>query len=165
MKVRILYLLLGSVLYMGLFTQCAASKKAQLAEKNKETVRLWFEEGWNNNRNEELLERCFDPNWRDGNPLRADQTSGYEGMRELIKSYKEAAPDAHFTITHLFADENRVAIRYEVVATQTGAMFGIPPTGRKFNSTGIVLYDMKDGRIEVSWQELDLSSIIRQLKD
>ena len=150
---------------MLLFSQCAAIKNHKLAEKNKETVRLWFEEGWNNNKNEELLERCFDPEWRDGNPLRADQISGYEGMRQLVKSYKAAAPDAKFTITHLFADQNQVAIRYEVVATHTGTMFGIPATGRQFTSTGIVLYDMKDGRIEVSWQELDLSGIINQLKD
>ena len=148
-----------------LYSNCATIKNQQLAEKNKETVRLWFEEGWNHNRNEELLEICFDPNWRDGNPLRADQISGWEGMRQLVKSYREAAPDAKFTITHLFADANQVAIRYEVNATHTGTMFGVPATGRKFTSTGIVLYDMKDGRIEVSWQELDLMGILNQLKD
>ncbi len=148
-----------------LLSQCAASQKLKQAEINKETVRVWFEEGWNHNRNEELLERCFDENWRDGNPLRSDQIEGIEGMRQLIKSYKEAAPDAHFTITHLFADENQVAIRYEVLATHKGTMFGIPATGKKFNSTGIVLYEMKNGKIATSWQELDLSSIINQLKN
>ncbi|MFT5168589.1 MAG: steroid delta-isomerase-like uncharacterized protein [Saprospiraceae bacterium] len=164
MKQRI-PLFLALVLSMVLFSQCATLKNHKIAEKNKETVRVWFEEGWNHNRNDELVERCFDPAWRDGNPLLADQISGYKGMRHLIKSYKEAAPDAHFTITHLFADKNRVAVRYEVVATQTGTMFGIPASGRQFTSTGIVVYDMKDGRIEVSWQELDLTGILKQLKD
>ena len=150
---------------MAMFTQCASVKNQKLAERNKETVRIWFEEGWNNNRNEELLERCFDPNWADGNPLRADQVSGYEGMRQLVESYKNGASDAHFTITHLFANESQVAIRYEVIAIHSGVLFGIPPTGKKFTSTGLVLYEMKDGRIVTSWQELDLSGIIRQLKD
>lgn len=159
------YLLLLLVSILFLFSQCASVKSHKLAEQNKETVRVWFEEGWNNNRNEELLERCFDPNWEDGNPLRADQISGYEGMRQLIKSYNKGATKTHFTITHLFADENQVALRYEVVATHSGILFGIPPTGRQFTSTGVVLYDMKDGRIKVSWQELDLSGIINQLKD
>ena len=86
-------------------------------------------------------------------------------MRQLIESYKSGADDAHFTITHLFADASQVAIRYEVVATHTGTLFGIPATGRQFTSTGLVLYEMKDGRIEVSWQELDLSAILNQLKD
>lgn len=158
-------LLLCLFFSMVLFSQCATIKNQKLADQNKETVRVWFEEGWNNDRNEELLERCFDPEWADGNPLRVDQVAGYEGMRQLIKSYKKGATDAHFTITHLFADKSHAAIRYEVVATHTGPLFGLPATGKQFTSTGLVLYEMKDGRILTSWQELDLSGIIRQLKE
>ena len=146
-------------------TQCATLKDVKAEKKNEETIRLWFEEGWNHNRNEELLERCFHPDWSDGNPLRADQTGGIEGMRKLIKSYRKAFPDAHFTITHLFGDGNQVAIRYEVEATHHGDMFGIPATGKQFTSTGIVLYEMEDGKIKTSWQELDLMGILNQLKD
>ena len=146
-----------------LFTQCASVKSSALVKQNKETVRLWFEEGWNNNRNEELIEQCFHPNWHDGNPLLADQVEGYEGMIQLVRNYKNGTTGAYFTITHLFADETHVTIRFEVVATHTGMLFGIPATGRKFTSTGLVLYEMKDGRIAVSWQELDVTGIRNQL--
>lgn len=135
-----------------------------MAEKNTETVRLWFEEGWNKNRNEELLERVFSADWADGNPLRPDQTSGIEGMREFVHYYQRAFHNAHFTITHLFASDKQVAIRYEVSAVHVGPAFGIPPTGKTFNSTGILIYDMKDGKIFRTWQELDLMGIIKQLK-
>ncbi len=162
---RIMTLLALSIFCIGTFTQCASIRNNRLVEKNKETVRLWFEEGWNHDRNIELLGRCFDPAWQDGNPLRADQVSGYDGMIELIKSYKKGASNTQFTITHLFADENEVAIRYEVTATHTGPLFGIEATGKEFSSTGIVLYDMKDGRILTSWQELDLSGIANQLRE
>ena len=144
---------------------CSAVKEAKMAETNMETVRVWFEEGWNHNRNMELLERCFDEDWRDGNPLRPDQVAGWEGMRQLVASYREAFPDAQFTITHLFADANYVTIRYEVTARHLGAMFGLEPTGREFTSTGIVLYEMENGKIKVSWQELDLMGIINQLRE
>ena len=147
------------------FTQCTILKEAKVEKKNEEIVRMWFEEGWNHNRNEELLTTCFHENWTDGNPLRANQTGGIEGMRALIKSYRKAFPDSHFTITHLFADGNQVAIRYEVIATHHGDMFGIPATGKQFTSTGIVLYEMEDGKIKTSWQELDLMGILNQLKD
>ena len=152
------------ILSIVLFSQCSSLKNNKLAKRNKETVRLWFEEGWNNNRNEELLERCFDPNWTDGNPLRSGQVEGYEGMLQLIQSYKNGATETHFTITHLFANESQVVIRYEVDAVHSGILFGIPATGKRFTSTGIVLYEMKDGRISISWQELDLTSILNQLK-
>lgn len=146
------------------FTQCTAAKKLRQAEINKETIRLWFEEGWNNQHNEELIERVFHPNWADDNPLRPDQSTGFEGMRELVHFYYEAFPDAHFTITHLFADDTHAAIRYEVEATHEGEAFGIPPTHKKFTSTGLVIYDMRDGKIYRSWQELDLMGIINQLR-
>lgn len=155
---------LAAVVLMSL-TQCATVKQAKQTETNVETVRLWFEEGWNHNRNEELIERVFHPEWSDGNPLRPDQTMGYEGMHQLVKFYREAFPDAHFTITHVFGDENEVALRYEVEATHYGDAFGIPATGKKFTSTGLVIYEMRDGKIYRSWQELDLMGIINQLKE
>jgi steroid delta-isomerase-like uncharacterized protein len=148
-----------------LFSQCAAVKNVHSAEKNKEAVRLWFEEGWNHNRNEELIPTVFHPEWNDGNPIRANQIDGHEGMKQLVQFYRKAFPDSHFKITHLFATENNVAIRYEVTATHVGDAFGIKGTGKHFSSTGIVLYEMKDGKIFRSWQELDLMGIIRQLKE
>lgn len=147
------------------FTQCAATKQMKRTEANVETVRIWFEEGWNHNRNEELIDRVFHPEWNDGNPLRPNQTTGLGGMRDLVKFYKEAFPDAHFTITHLFGDQGYVAIRYEVNATHYGDAFGIKATGKKFTSTGLVIYEMKEGKIYRSWQELDLMGIINQLKE
>jgi steroid delta-isomerase-like uncharacterized protein len=158
-----LFLLL--VLSPFLLTQCTAAKKLKMAEQNRETIRLWFEEGWNHNRNEELLLHTFCEDWEDGNPLQADQRIGLDGMRQLIASYRKAFPDAQFTITHLFADHKHAAIRYEVTATHHGEMFGLQPTGKQFFSTGVVLYDMEDGKIKRSWQELDLEGIIQQLKE
>ena len=157
-------LLLSLPLFPVFFLQCAATKKLDMAQKNEETVRLWFEEGWNKGRNEELIERVFSPNWEDGNPLRSNQTEGYAGMLQFVKFYQQAFSETHFTITHLFADEYHVAIRYEVVAKHIGTAFGIPPTGKHFTSSGIVIYDMEDGKIRRTWQELDLMGIIKQLK-
>jgi predicted ester cyclase len=147
-----------------LLTSCAATKNLKKAEANKETIRVWFEEGWNKGQNEKLIPRVFHPEWSDGNPIRPE-SEGLEGMYELVKFYKEAFPDAKFRITHLFADTDYAAVRYEVEATHAGEAFGLKPTGRKFTSTGIVMYDMKEGKIYRSWQELDLMGIINQLKD
>jgi predicted ester cyclase len=147
-----------------LFVRCSASKKLRTAQKNEETVRLWFEEGWNKKRNNELVERVFSPNWEDGNPIRSNQTTGYEGIRQMVHFYELAFADAHFTITHLFANETYVSLRYDVSARHVGPAFGILPTGKVFTSSGIVIYEMEHARIKRTWQELDLMGIIKQLK-
>ncbi len=162
-KFNLLYLTLA--LAPILFTQCASVKNLKIADANKETVRLWFEEGWNHNRNEELLSTCFAEDWSDGNPLLPDQVDGHDGMRKLVANYRKAFPDSHFVITHLVGDEKHVVIRYEVTATHHGAMFGIEPTGKKFSSTGILLYEMENGKIKTSWSEMDLVGIMNQLKN
>ena len=154
----------GSLATVLLLAGCAASRQLRMAGKNAETVRIWFEEGWNHNRNEELLDRVFAPDWSDGNPLRSNQTEGIEGMRQFVRFYQQAFADAHFTITHLFATDKQVAIRYEVSAVHVGDAFGVPKTGKHFTSSGIVIYDMENGKIRRTWQELDLMGIIKQLK-
>lgn len=157
------YLLL-SVFAVLLFCQCASSKALRQAETNKETIRIWFEEGWNKNNNEKLIPTVFHPEWSDGNPIRPE-SEGLEGMYELVRFYKEAFHEAHFRITHLFADEKNAAVRYEVEAIHMGEAFGMPATGKKFTSTGLVIYEMRDGKIYRSWQELDLMGIVNQLKN
>lgn len=158
-------LLISLVLAALLCVQCTSAKKVRQSEQNVETIRIWFEEGWNHNRNEELIPRVFHPEWSDGNPLRPGQVAGLTGMYELVKFYREAFPDAHFRITHIFGDAGHAAIRYEVEATHYGDAFGIPATGKKFTSTGLVIYEMRDGKIYRSWQELDLMGIINQLRE
>ena len=157
------YLLAATVIF--LFVQCAPAKRLKHANANVETIRLWYEEGWNKGNNEALIPRVFHPEWSDGNPIQPESMQGIDGMYELVKFYKEAFPDAHFKITHLFADETHAAIRYEVKATHQGDAFGIPATGKTFTSTGLVIYEMRDGKIYRSWQELDLMGIVNQLKD
>lgn len=153
------------VLTSFLFTQCASVKHLKIADKNQEIVRLWFEEGWNKSRNQELIPLCFTEDWSDGNPLRASQIDGHKGMEQLVASYRKAFPDITFTITHLIADEKQVAVRYEVVATHKGEMLGVAPTGKQIFSSGIALYEMENGKIKTSWQEVDLMGILNQLKN
>jgi hypothetical protein len=45
-------------------------------EANKELVRLWILEGWNQNRNQEVIEQVFAKDWIDGNPAFANQPQG-----------------------------------------------------------------------------------------
>lgn len=155
-------LLITSILF---FVQCAAVKKVKIAEKNKETVKLWFEEGWNNHRQEELLAQCFAEDWEDGNPLQGDQIGGLEGMRQSIANYQKAFKNGHFTITHLSADDQYVTVRYEVSSVQQGDMFGVESKGKSFQSTGMVLYEMENGKVKKSWHEVDMVGIINQLKN
>lgn len=103
----------------------------QRIEANKALVRLWILDGWNNNRNAEVVDQVFAQDWVDGNPTFADQPAGIAGAMYFVDQYRKALPDIQFEITHLIADADYVTFRFEAAATHRGTLMGIPATGKR----------------------------------
>lgn len=162
---HIISIFLSSIFIVLLFSQCASVKVQNLAQKNQETLEIWFEQCWNKGNCEENIERCFDPKWRDGNPLLGDQTAGYKGVRKMVEAYNSGCKINHMNVTHILATDTQVAVRFEIDAVHTGNLFGIPPSGKAFHSTGNGVYEMRDGRIHVSWLEMDLTGLFNQINE
>ncbi|MDX1941704.1 MAG: ester cyclase [Saprospiraceae bacterium] len=136
----------------------------QKMETNKQLVRLWIEDGWNNNRNKEVIDQVFAQNWVDGNPTFPDQPKGIEGAMYFVEQYRKALHNIHFTITHLIADADYVTFRFEATAAHGGELLGIPATGKKVKITGIVIHKVENGRFAKSWNEVDLLGLKMQLE-
>ncbi len=136
----------------------------QKIEANKQLVRLWILDGWNNNRNKMVVEQVFAQDWVDGNPTFPDQPKGIEGAMYFVEQYRNALPDIHFNITHLIADPDFVTFRFEATATHKGTLMGIPATGKKVTVTGIVIHKVENGRFAKSWNEVDLLGLKMQLE-
>ena len=133
-------------------------------EDHKDLVRLWILEGWNKNRNEELIEKVFAQSWVDGNPAFANQPRGIEGARYFVNAYRNVFPDIQFELTHIVADERYVTFRFVAEATHGGEFLGIPPTGKRVKFSGIVIHRVENGRFAQSWNEIDLLGIKDQLE-
>ena len=136
----------------------------QKIEDNKELVRLWILDGWNNNRNKEVVDQVFAQDWVDGNPTFPGQPEGIAGAMYFVEQYRSALPDIQFNITHLIADTDYVTFRFEATATHKGALMGIPATGKKVAVTGIVIHKVENGRFAKSWNEVDLLGLKMQLE-
>lgn len=136
----------------------------QKIEANKQLVRLWILDGWNNNRNREVVDQVFAKDWVDGNPAFPDQPKGIEGAMYFVEQYRKALPDIHFTITHLVADADYATFRFEATATHKGALMGIPATGKKITVSGIVIHKVENGHFVKSWNEIDLLGLKMQLE-
>lgn len=132
-------------------------------EHNKGLVRKWILDGWNNNRNKELVAEIFAQNWIDGNPAFQDQPKGIEGAMYFVETYRKVFPDIQFELSHLIADEDQVCFRFIAQATHQGEFMGIAPTNKKIKVTGIVIHRIADGKFVESWNEIDLFSIRQQL--
>jgi predicted ester cyclase len=132
-------------------------------EHNKALVKKWILEGWNQNRNKEVVADVFAANWIDGNPTFAEQPKGIDGAMYYVDVYRKIFPDIQFELTHILAEEDIVCFRCKITATHEGEFMGIAPTHKKVNFTGIVIHRIADGKFAESWNEIDLLGIRQQL--
>lgn len=133
-------------------------------EENKQLIRLWLEEGWNNNKNQEIVGQIFSAEWITTSSALDKQPKGIEGAMFWVTEFKKMFSETHFTITHLIADTNFVTVRFEVTVVHTGSFMGIPPTNKRIKYSGIAIHEVKDGKLVRTWTEFDLYGLKAQLE-
>jgi steroid delta-isomerase-like uncharacterized protein len=108
---------------------------------------------------------------------RADDFMGeYPGLPVLNKaqskmfnqSFVTAFPDIHFHAERVLAEGNYVILHWtgsgthtERLATVSGET--IPPTGRKVTIRGVLLAEVRDGKVAREWSYWDQLSLLAQL--
>jgi predicted ester cyclase len=127
--------------------------------------------------NKKIMSRMIDEVWNQGNLATADElfasdhTSpsapqlppGSEGVKIMVKMFREAMPDYHMQIDLMVADENQVVGRFTQSGTHSGSdLFGMKASGRKATWTEIGVLQIKDDKIVQSWYEADMLSMIQQ---
>jgi len=85
-----------------------------------------------------------------------------EGAKNTTMFYT-AFPDLDIIIDDMIAEGDKTVTRLTMSCTFTGKFRGIPPTGKKFSSTGILITRWLDGREKESWMVYDQLNFLRQL--
>jgi predicted ester cyclase len=67
------------------------------------------------------------------------------------------------TIEDLIAEGDRVAARVRFRGTHQGKLESIAPTGRRVESTGIIISRIEGGKIAEDWANFDDLGLMRQL--
>lgn len=90
------------------------------------------------------------PDFLDHDPL-PGQPAGAAGGEYVVSTMHTAHPDLRFTIDDLVAEGDRVTIRWTLRGTNTGPLFGRPPSGRPVELAAIVIFRIADARIAERW--------------
>ncbi len=137
--------------------------KAQIAieEQNIALVKKYVEL-WNNHELENISEfvdpelKLFLPS-NTANPMTPDQ---FKGWYEMIY---EGYPDINYEIKEIFADGDKVSVRWVCTGTHSGDNMGIPATGKKIVGSAVEIYLIKDGKIVEERAETDAIGWNQQL--
>jgi steroid delta-isomerase-like uncharacterized protein len=130
-------------------------------EELKAIARRYIEEVWNKG-NLALIDELFTPDHINHSPS-AGQMAGPEGLKQLIASFRNAAPDLHFTIDDMIAEGDRVVTRWTARGTHAGELMGVPPTGKQITVTAIVIDRFAGGKFAEHWAGRDDLGLYQQL--
>ena len=88
------------------------------------------------------------------------------GRAAIEKTYLDlfrAFPDWTFEQLELIIDGNRVAQLFVSEATHSSDLFGVEATGRKFKIHGVLIYELRDGKITTERRLYDFTSLLLQV--
>jgi steroid delta-isomerase-like uncharacterized protein len=89
--------------------------------------------------------------------------SGPDVMRAAIERVAPALSDVSMEIQDTISEGDRVAIRLESSATQSGEFMGMPPTGKRYTVEEIHIFRIADGKVAEHWHQFDTAGMMRQL--
>jgi steroid delta-isomerase-like uncharacterized protein len=130
-------------------------------EQNKTIVRRIIEDAWGRG-NAALLEQLVAKDVCDHNPM-PGQPRGLEGQRWMLESIRRAVPNTTMQIHQLVAQGDLVVDHWTTSGTQTGELFSMPATGRRFTMTGSDMMRLSNGKVTEMWHHEDMLTMMQQL--
>ncbi len=91
------------------------------------------------------------------------ERGGREGWKQALMAVRAAFPDGYVRIDDVFVSGDSVARMWTFTGTQTGDFFGLPPTGRAVEISGVDVERLAGGRIVEHWSFWDGMELMRQL--
>jgi predicted ester cyclase len=140
----------------------APGSAAGVASTNKEIYRRFCDEVLNGG-DFEAAARYLDPVVVSHSPL-PGQHPGAAGFITAMTAMRKAFPDLHAVATHVVAEGDHVAARFQVTATHRGDFVGIRATGRAIHYEEFVMVRFAGGRIVEHWAVADGLALMQQLE-
>lgn len=124
---------------------------------NKARIRKLYEEGLNP-RKLTVIDEIIADNYEG-----IYGAKGPDGFRQTIQPLLTAFPDITWTIEDIFAEGDRVAVRWTWQGTNDGPLRTIPATHKQIHDSGIVIYAFQDSKVVKAWVQTDRLGLLQQL--
>jgi predicted ester cyclase len=113
-------------------------------DDNKAIARSWFDVM--NHHDLSVIDRAYADDYVYRGPD-GMEVSGRDQARRIAAMLIEAVPDRVATVVSQVAEGDLVATRWEAEGTNTGPLFGKPPTNGPFRAEGLVISRIEGGVI------------------
>lgn len=129
-------------------------------ELSRRAIQMWASD------NSETPENLFVQNYVNHQESDVEGGVGHrslEALKELLGGYHKAFSNSRVKVTMQIAEEDLVAIRWEITAKQTGDYLGLSPTNKEVTWTGISIDHFENGKIVETWVDWDKYRLFQEL--
>jgi steroid delta-isomerase-like uncharacterized protein len=128
--------------------------------ENKQLLRRYYEEVLMQGRLD-VLDSIARADYVEHNPF-PGHGQGLEGLRQRVNTLRTGLKQ-QFTLEHLIAEGDKVAVLWTTRGTQVGEFLGLPPTGKSYTIQGVDIHQLRDGRMAEHWDVVDMYGFLIQL--
>ncbi len=130
------------------------------AEENKDLVRRYIEEVWNDH-DLAAIDELVSPEYFNHAASTAEYQRG--GAKLAVEWLLSVFPDHRFDIEDAAAEGDTVAVRGTMGGTHEGDLMGIAPTGKRVAVQQTHWFRVADGKVAEHWAVRDDLGMMRQL--
>ena len=124
-------------------------------------ARRWFEEVWNERRDDTIDELMAPDSW---GHIEGGDVQGPEAFRQMRSTFLSALPDVRIEVEDVVAEGERAAVRWRAYGTHAGDGFGFPATRQQVHVRGTTWMTVRDGKIVEGWDTWNLGGLLESLR-
>ena len=96
-------------------------------------------------------------------PSNSSNPMSQDDLIEFAKMYRKAIADISWSMEDFLATEDKVVIRFIERGTHVGEFMGIPATGNKYETSGIFIIRIENGKVVEFREDFDMLGLYQQL--
>ncbi|MGI8574121.1 MAG: LLM class flavin-dependent oxidoreductase [Egibacteraceae bacterium] len=146
----------------GELERSASNDAPDQAVGPRDLVTAYVERVWNQG-DLSFLDGCVRPDYTLDDLETGTILRGPSGLKRHVAALRQVLPDLRMTVLDTVIDGSRVAWRWRMEGTHSGAGLGVTPSGRRIHTTGMAIYRIEDGYIVERHGEADTLGLLGQL--
>lgn len=131
-------------------------------ETNKELIRRFYDEVWNQGNTDFVFQVFADEyvrhDLRPGNP-----SAGAAGQKQVADDFRAAFPDLKHETELLIGENDFVVARWTMQGTNSAQWGQEPPTGKFVKMSGVNIFRFENGKVVEIWNHRDDLGMREQL--
>jgi steroid delta-isomerase-like uncharacterized protein len=130
---------------------------------NTAFIRRWFEEVWNQGREETIDALCAKDATGYGQAEHGSDIHGREHFKNFWRGFRAAFSEMHVEIHDSIEQGDKAVVRWTMTMKHTGSFAGLSPTQKVVSVNGISIQRYAGGKISAGWDNWDQLGLLVQL--